>query len=71
MALSKQQRRSEQLWWCSDLIGDLILEKRPKFFKKHPNVDLKTYDPEILSVFNDIADKIIETVEGGKDARKT
>ena len=65
MGLSKQQRRTEQLWWCSDLIGDLILEKRPKFFKKYPNADLKQYDPEILSVFNDIAGKIIEATEKG------
>lgn len=65
MALSKQQRRSEQLWWCSDLIGDLIIEKRPKFFRQHPNADLHSYDEEILSVFNDIADKIIEATEKG------
>ena len=65
MGLSREQRRSEQLWWTRDLIEDLIVEKSPGFLGAHPNTDdlIKSYEPEILSVFSDIADKIIESVK--------
>ena len=62
MGLANEQRRAEQLWWTRDLIEDLIVEKCPDFLGKHKNTDelIKQYEPEILSVFNDIADMIIK-----------
>lgn len=69
MGLSREQRHAEQLWWTRDLIEDLIIEKRPGFLRKHENADdlIKQYEPEIMSVFNDIADKVIASVEEPTD----
>jgi hypothetical protein len=46
-------------------IKNLIEEKCPGFSQKHENTDelIKQYEPEILSVFNDIANIIIESAE--------
>ena len=62
MGLANEQRRTEQLWWTRDIIEDLIVEKSPNFLGQHKNTDelIKQYEPEILSVFNDIADMIIK-----------
>ncbi len=62
MGLANEQRRTEQLWWTRDLIEDLIVEKSPDFLEHHKNIDelIKQYEPEILSVFSDIADLIIK-----------
>lgn len=62
MGLSKEQRRTEQLWWTRDLIEDLIIEKCPGFLGDHPNTDdlIKQYEPEILAEFEVIANKVIE-----------
>jgi len=63
MGISAGQRRTEQLWWIRDFIEDMIIEKSPGFLKAHPNTEefIKQYEPEILAVFSDIANKIIES----------
>lgn len=63
MGISTGQRRTEQLWWIRDFIEDLIVEKCPGFLGTHPDTDelIKQYEPEVLAVFSDIANKIIET----------
>lgn len=61
MGLSKEQRRTEQLWWTRDLIDDLINEKCPEFSQKHLTDDLiRQHEPEILAALGAIADNIIE-----------
>lgn len=64
MEVSKEQCYAEQLRWTEDLIKNLIDEKCPGFSQKHENtVDLiKQYESEILAVFNDIGNLIIESV---------
>lgn len=46
-------------------ITTLLNEKCPGFTQKHQNTNelIKQYEPEILSVFDDIANTIIESVE--------
>lgn len=63
MGISAEQRRTEQLWWIRDFIEDMIIEKSPGFLEAHPNTEefIKQYEPEILAVFRDIANKIIES----------
>lgn len=48
-----------------DYIKNLINEKRPGFLQKYANTDdvIKSYEPEILSVLDDIANCVIEYVE--------
>lgn len=61
MGLSKEQRRTEQLWWTRDLIDDLINEKRPGFSKKHQTDDfIMEHESEILASLEVIANKVIE-----------
>ena len=73
MGISAGQRRTEQLWWIRDFIEDLIVEKSPGFLKAHPNTEefVKQYEPEILAVFRDIANKIIETSNEKIDIKNT
>lgn len=48
-----------------EYIKNLINEKRPGFLQKYANTDdvIKLYEPEILSVLDDIANCVIEYVE--------
>lgn len=48
-----------------EVIKNLIDKKHPGFSQKHENINelIKRYEPEILSVFNDIADMIIKSIE--------
>jgi len=65
MGLSREQRRSEQLWWITDLVEDLIVEKSPGFLGHHKNTNdlIKQHEPEILAELNRIADKVIEAAK--------
>ena len=48
-----------------EYIKNLINEKRPGFSQKYANTDdvIKLYEPEIMSVLDDIANCVIEYVE--------
>lgn len=60
-----QQMRSSRTHMFEEYIKNLINEKRPGFLQKYANTDdvIKLYEPEILSVLDDIANCVIEYVE--------
>ena len=59
------QDAKNQTRMFEEYIKNLINEKRPGFLQKYANTDdvIKLYEPEILSVLDDIANCVIEYVE--------
>ena len=59
------QDAKNQTHMFEEYIKNLINEKRPGFLQKYANTDdvIKLYEPEILSVLDDIANCVIEYVE--------
>ena len=59
------QDAKNQTHMFKEYIKNLINEKRPGFLQKYANTDdvIKLYEPEILSVLDDIANCVIEYVE--------
>ena len=62
---SINQDAKNQTRMFKEYIKNLINEKRPGFLQKYANTDdvIKLYEPEILSVLDDIANCVIEYVE--------
>ena len=62
---SINQDAKNQTRMFEEYIKNLINEKRPGFSQKYENTDdvIKLYEPEILSVLDDIANCVIEYVE--------
>lgn len=62
---SIDQDAKNQTRMFKEYIKNLINEKRPGFLQKYANTDdvIKLYEPEILSVLDDIANCVIEYVE--------